>query len=68
MAIDGGVNRRLTTQERKTLREAVWCKRRVGRPTSTGTLSLSLSLGRPLASPGFTHARSPATADCAGGP
>ena len=50
VAIDGGVNRRLTTEEWKTLGEALWCVRRVNQATSTGmlgpSLSLSLSLSR----------------------
>lgn len=38
VAIDGGVNRRLTTEGWKTLREALWCVRRVNKATSTGML------------------------------
>lgn len=43
VAIDGEVNRRLTTEGWKTLGEALWCVRRVKWATSTGMLG-SLSL------------------------
>ena len=43
VAIDGGVNRRLTTEGWKTLGEALWRVRRVNQATSTGKLGPCLS-------------------------